>query len=46
MRMIILEMKRALDGDNGRLGIEEEKISEFEIKPIENFQNGAQNFKK
>ena len=38
--------EKGTDGDNGRLGTEEEKISEFEIKPIEIFQNGTQNFKK
>lgn len=45
MRIIILEMKNALDGDNGSLGIEEEKISGFEDKPIEMIQIETQNKK-
>lgn len=39
MRIIISEMKNTPVEENGRLGIEEEKISEFEDKLIEMVQN-------
>lgn len=38
MRIIIFDTKNVLNGNNGRLRIEEE-ISEFEDKPIEMIQN-------
>lgn len=45
MRIIISEMKNTLDEENGRLGIEEEKVSAFEDKPIEMIQNEIKNKK-
>lgn len=39
MRIIISEVKNTLDGNNGRLSTEEEKVNEFEGKPIEMIQN-------
>lgn len=45
MRIIISEMKNTLVEGNGRLGIEEEKISEFEDKPVEMIQNELKNKK-
>lgn len=45
MRIIISEMKNTPVEENGRLGIEEEKISEFEDKLIEMVQNEIKNKK-